>query len=265
MSDQPQPSTENALDFLITFSVEELALLLHEMGLERLPGFVPPQSYTDLVWYAARNSLMARNLLSESPEGKLLVPEAIATLLSSGALAKRILRFIAYHEARQTDHWIYVVEGYSVYHVAPRPGLEQFQTISTGTKLAQLFALVIGLNPTGVDAAIGEPIQLSFELYNEARRLKDVDDVDRAYYLLADNGVDSALASVIAKPSGYTIISVVNTKTPTIASGMMILQSPSGYYVFTANLDLGSYEVSLCNDEGTLQVVIQHVTWNSDK
>jgi len=234
MLNQPPTTDEQEQDVTVVFALsdEELAFLLHEMGLNSIPGFDAPVQMHPAVMQAARNSLRARDFLVTTDTGELEVNRGVAETVTAST---RMTHLLSVTPTVGERHLFYLLPGYIVHQNAPRPGVQQFQLLDSGMKLAALLVVIMQLDIEDKTPTPHAEESLPVEVYQAARQAVKEGHPDAARQQLKKAGLSDTLVQAIVQPAlAYTVASTaVRDGQFADEDGIAVVRTPDGLWMFS--------------------------------
>ncbi len=238
VTNQAAPN-DNDLNVLLALSQDELAFLLGEMGITRLPEFQIPSGYTPAHGEAAARGLIARGLLRRRDDGSYEANPVLAAVVAAGAQSTRMLALTVGQANQERRYWYYLRPGFVVEHTCPQPGVQRFQTLDSGEKLAFVLAGLLALDVNDPTKPAEEPVTLEKALYDRARAQARAGQQQAAAQLLAGQGLPASLVQAIAAPPAYYIIAGFTGSQSTLQSTkvMLVLRAADGFWAVAAETE----------------------------
>lgn len=243
----------------IRLSQDELTFLLRTLGIPQIPGFTPPQAFSEEAAGIVARSLLARGFIQIGPEG-VLVDQGVAAAAAGGSTAERAMLIIAHHpsdETQDSPHWFYLIPNFTLYHSVPVFGVHRFKTEANGLELAVDVAniLDVPLDDT-ISGPPGQEVTISRETYLQGRELARQGQTEQARQLFSQKGVNgTGLQALIQPLARYTVTQVQATNGQVAAAGMLVLRADDGYWI--ANIAADSTTLTPVNSQQLLHVVAE--------
>jgi len=237
MTNQTQIATEPSI--LLTLSQDEVAFLLHALGVESIPSFTPPSDFDASAASAASRSLRARGVAATAADGKYQINEGVAAIVAVGAAFTQMLAVIHQTaDGSRRDSWIYIAPGLSVLHQIPQVGVHTFQTLPNG--MAMLLALAGTLELRSEDSTLPpEQFMLATPIWTHARDLIAAKQSQVAYDTLLQAGASAAFAQAAINVQARSVVSIVGAKADKTLNvrGLLILDVEQGYWLLRPHGD----------------------------
>lgn len=219
MTYQPQKPIEKIRSFTITFSTEELTVIMGMLGVNKLFRFEFP-NLTPEEGVIGRDSLVARGILGVGEEGRVTLDRNIMRLISVLAVPAQVLMilpdtnrktgaFDMYGAIEPQFHFFAKREADFIHYNRSQPGLHTFSSVSDDAYLLLLIGASLGIMST-IEVPEGEPtekiIDQAFldELEQErlAGNLEQLEDM-----LVRDYGIPPTLANSLVFSQGVSVVS----------------------------------------------------------
>jgi len=243
----------------IRLSQDELTFLLRALGVPQIPGFTPPQAFSEEAAGVVARTLLARGFIQIGPDG-VLVDQGVAAAAAGGATTERAMLLIAHHptdEAQDSPHWFYLIPNFTLYHSVPMPGIHRFKTEANGLEVAVDIASILNVPLDGIiPAPQGQEVTLSREVYVQGRELARQGQAKQARQLFSQHGVSgSGLQALIQPQARYTVTQIQATNGQVAAAGMLVLRADDGYWL--ANIAADSTTLTSVDSQQLLDVVAE--------
>jgi len=195
MTDQPAADAQQDPTIIISLSDEQIAFLLELMNIRSIPGFNIPENFTDEVAQAAQNALLAQGILGYDDDDKLTINQGVAEVITAS------VRSHSYMTVTWGDdlHAFHITDAYSVYLNSPLPGVQRFQVLDSGLKLAAVLMALTQMAEPQANVAAMAPQPVDVTAYQQARQYAAAGDLDNAEAALSNTGLpDTVIAAIIA-------------------------------------------------------------------
>jgi hypothetical protein len=189
---------------------DELALVLAAARVPRILGFEIPKDLPQAALEAARHTLRARGGAQLLPDGKLLISEEIANLVSKGARWGRAITLAFKFETDYVErHWIYLGRGDAVHHSIPEAGIHQFQTIPDGKTMLLALAALLRIRLRNETAPGDTEFSVAPQVIEAADAARAANGPDAAYQTLVAANLPELFAQSAARPAINAAVSVL--------------------------------------------------------
>lgn len=220
----------------LQLDADELTFLLNILNIQAVGGFTATHLTAEQA-ALAQQKLLKRELIAFHEE-QLLVDERVAALVGAGAVSSRAMNI--HHQfgiGTYSDHWFYFNPQFHVYHSFSYPSVHQFQTIQTVADImaavSQILPISLGMDNSSTREGA---VEISRNIYQEARNRALTDDVDAATALLEAHGIVTHVALHMFRRESYYEVSLCMIERDTAAA--------AGFLVFPLENEIWVVEPS---------------------
>jgi hypothetical protein len=188
---------------------DELALVLATARIPRIMGYEVPEDMPPAALEAAGHTLLARGGAQLLPDGKLVISEEIANMVSKGARWGRVITVALKFENDYVErHWIYLGRGDAVHHSIPEAGIHQFQTIPDGKTMLMVLAALLRIRLRNETAPGSTEFSVDPQLIDAADAARAANGPDAAFQTLVAADLPESFAQSAAYPAINAVVSV---------------------------------------------------------
>jgi hypothetical protein len=257
MTDQPAADAQQDPTIIISLSDEQIAFLLELMNIRSIPGFDIPESFNDEVAHAAQNALLAQGILGYDDEDKLVINQGVAEVITAS------VRSHSYMTVTWDDklHAFHIADAYSVYLNSPLPGVQRFQVLDSGLKLAAVIMVLTQMDEPQANVAAMAPQPLDIAAYQEARQLADAGQLDAARAALSTTGLSEAVVDGVIAPAHRIVVrttQIIDDRFENARAFAIHMDAQNAYYLIEEHSN--TLTVATMNGEAVLTEIADNIT-----
>lgn len=230
----PTGAPERAPAVLLDLSDYELAIILRQLDVPRLPSFLPDVALDANVEAAIQSVLLARGFARITPENTVALEDGIAAIVGAGALFGAALTLAVADEQNRTEqHWFYIAPGVTVYHTTIMPRVQRFQTVPDSLAMTVMLAQLMRIDPNSTAKANSDGVTMPLSLWERIVELNRADQQALLAEELNDISAPPEIVAAVTQPARRMSVSMLYPQADgsVQADMLIVLNTANGFWL----------------------------------